>query len=71
MLQTSGRVSFLPLELYNTEARHVAGLPPHADTCGAFHGSGPSNFNEKLHIFHGHIPATERRKRRERREGKE
>lgn len=30
MLQTSGRVSFFPSELYNTEAGHVAGLPLHA-----------------------------------------
>lgn len=32
-------------------ARHAA------QTCGAFHGSGPSNFNGKLRIFHGYIPA--------------
>lgn len=36
-----------------------------ANTCGAFHGSGPSNFNGKLHIFHGYIPAREGRTRRE------
>lgn len=31
----------------------------HPNTCGAFHGSGPSNFSGKLHIFHGHSPARE------------
>lgn len=28
------------------------------NTCGAFHGSGPSNFSGKLHIFHGHRKRT-------------
>lgn len=55
----------MPSELYNAEAGCVEGPPPpllravQPNTCGAFHGSGPSNFNGKLHIFHGYIPARE------------
>lgn len=57
------------------EVGHVVWPPPPpqcTDTCGAFHGSGPSNFNVKLHIFHGCIPAREKKKRMggEEREGK-
>lgn len=70
MLRTSGRVSFCLLELYSAEAGAcgVAGLllllllHRTANTCGAFHGSGPSNFDGKSHIFHGHISARERSK---------